>query len=167
GSEQHFARPRMPFFRQSNMANAFVVSRSDIVEVPEPLLHREPPNNLHVAVGHAVGREDVVIGDDDYFVRVPDLGVGAEVFLENANRPRATNVVGHEDIDIDPHIIAWLNRVAPRVASENLLGQRHLAHGKSSHSSTSPKLAIIEHIRSWQITKAKRASWPSRELAVS
>ena len=45
-------------------------------------------------------------------VLVPDLGVAAEFFVEDADGARAADIVGHEDIDIDPDILAGRRRGA-------------------------------------------------------
>ena len=50
-----------------------------VVEILQALLLHEIAKNLHVAMALLVGGEDVVVGDDDDAVRVPDLGVGAEL----------------------------------------------------------------------------------------
>ena len=49
-----------------------------------------------------------MVGDDDDFLAVPDLGVLAEVLLEDADGAGAADVVRHEDVDIDPDIVAGL-----------------------------------------------------------
>jgi len=50
-------------------------------------------------------REDVMIGDDHDPVRIPDFRVSSEVFVEDPDRAGTADVMGHEDIDIDPDIL--------------------------------------------------------------
>ena len=69
-----------------------------------------------------------MVGDDDDLLAVPDLGVLAEVLLEDADGAGAANVVRHEDIDIDPDVVAGLDGVASGVAGEDLFGQGHRRH---------------------------------------
>ena len=57
-----------------------------------------------------------MVGDDDDLLAVPDLGVLAEVLLEDADGARAADVVGHEDVDVDPDVVAGLDGVACRRA---------------------------------------------------
>ena len=47
-----------------------------------------------------------MVGDDDDLLAVPDLGVLAEVLLEDADGARAADVVRHEDVDVDPDVVA-------------------------------------------------------------
>ena len=72
-----------------------------------------------------VGGEDVVVGDDDDLVFVPDLGVLAELFVEDADGARAADVVGHEDIDIDPDIFAGGDEVLAGVLGHDFFGEGH------------------------------------------
>ena len=69
-----------------------------------------------------------MVGDDDDLVAVPDLGVLAEVLLEDADGARAADVVRHEDVDVDPDVVAGLHGVAAGVAGQDLFGQGHRRH---------------------------------------
>ena len=55
------------------------------------------------------------------FVAVPDSGVCAEFAFKNADGARAANIMGHEDVGLDPDIIAGLHPAFARRAGENLL----------------------------------------------
>src|SRR5262249_43602178 len=92
------------------------------------LLGDELAQHVDIAIGHLVGGEDVVVGDDDDLVTVPDPGVLAEVLLEDADGPGPADVMRHEHVDVDPDIIARLNVIAAGVASKNLFGQGHRRH---------------------------------------
>ncbi len=72
------------------------------------LLH-EIAEDVHVAVGLGIRGENVVVGDDDDFVAVPDFGVFAEFALENAYGSRSAYVVRHEDVGLGPNIVAGLD----------------------------------------------------------
>ena len=67
-----------------------------------------------------------MVGDDDDLVAVPDLGVLAEVLLEDADGARPADVVRHEDVDIDPDVVAGRDRVAAarraRIFSVRVIG---------------------------------------------
>ena len=69
-----------------------------------------------------------MVGDDDDLVAVPDLGVLAEVLLEDADGARAADVVRHEDVRVDPDVVAGLDVDAAGVAGEDFLGQGHRGH---------------------------------------
>src|SRR5207245_907048 len=59
----------------------------------------------------------------------PDLGVLAEVLLEDADGARAADVVGHEDVGVDPDVVVGLDVLAAGVAGEDFFGERLLWHG--------------------------------------
>src|SRR5204863_4067700 len=61
----------------------------------------------------------------DDFVAVPDFSVFAEFAFEHADGPRAANIVGHQHIGIDPHVVAGFNAGFSRRAGQNFLSQRH------------------------------------------
>src|SRR5207302_1929134 len=108
-----------------------VAVSADVVVMRQVLFLDELPQRVDVAVGHLVFGEDVVIGDDDHLVAVPDPGVLAEVLLEDADGAWAAHVVGHEDIGIDPDIVAWRHASLAGVPGEDLLGHGHCRHRES------------------------------------
>ena len=65
-------------------------------------------------MGLRVGGEDVVVGDDDDLLGVPDLGVLAELLLEDADGARAADVVRHQHVDVDPDVLARLDAASCR-----------------------------------------------------
>ena len=71
-----------------------------------------------------------MVGDDDDLLAIPDLGVLAEVLLEDADGARPADVVRHEDIDIHPDIVAGPDGIAAGMAGEDLFGQGHRRHEK-------------------------------------
>ena len=87
--------------------------------------------DVHIAIGQAVGREDVVIGDDDYFLPIPHFCVRTEVFLENADGGGAADVMRHEDIGVNPDVIAGHDAGFIGMAGEDLFGHRHCWHLES------------------------------------
>jgi len=103
-----------------------------VVVVLEPLFLHEVAEDLDVAVADLLLGEDVVVGDDDDAVLVPDLGLFAEVFVEDADGPGAADVVGHEDVDVDPDVLAGLDGGLLGVLGEDLLGHGHAGHRKDS-----------------------------------
>src|SRR5262249_6596174 len=89
----------------------------------------ELPQRIDVAVGHFVFGEDVVIGNDDDFAFVPDLGVLAEVLFEDTDGAGAAYIVGHEDIRIDPDVVARPDLFLTGIAVPGL--HRHWTHIES------------------------------------
>jgi len=66
-----------------------------------------------------------VVGDDDDFVFVPDLGGLAELAFEDADGARPANVMRHEHIGIHPDVVAGLHARLAGGAGENFLRQSH------------------------------------------
>src|SRR5260221_9841273 len=80
-----------------------------IVEISDPLLSHEVPQNIHIAVGFGISGEYVVVGNDNYLIAVPDLRGFAELAFENANGTWAADVVRHEHIGLDPNVFSGLH----------------------------------------------------------
>ena len=97
----------------------------DVVEVGDVLLVDEVAEDIDVAIRHGIGGEDVVIRDDDHLVAVPDFSVLAELALEDADGAGAADIVSHEDVHIDPDVIAWLDVGLAAGAREQFFGQSH------------------------------------------
>ena len=96
-----------------------------VVEIGQPLLPDERAQDVHVPVGHAVGGENVMIGDDDDFLAVPDLGVAAELPVEHTDGAGAANVVGEEDVGADPDVVAGLDTRPAAGTGEDGFGEGH------------------------------------------
>ena len=90
-----------------------------------------------------------MVGDDDDLVAVPDLGVLAEVLLEDADGARPADVVRHENVDIDPDVVAGLDAVAAGVAGEDFFGQGHRRHRGNSGVRRSRESIIITDFSSF------------------
>ncbi len=128
GAEQNLPGPGVTFFRQGDVANALIPRRADIVKVFDVLLGREMAQNFDIAVGHLIRGEDIVVGNNDDLVPVPDLGVLAEMLFEDADSPRAANVMGHQQINIDPNVIAGLDAGPMGSTSKDFFRQGHRGH---------------------------------------
>ena len=102
-----------------------------VVEVTQALFAHECAQDVHVAVGHAVGRENVMVRDDDDLVPVPDLRIRAEFAVEHADGPRPANVVREQDVGVDPNVVAGLDAGPSAGAGENGFGE---GHGDEGHS---------------------------------
>ncbi len=140
GAEHDFAGADVAFLGECFVADAFVVGfvgvevgvglagvhgdEFRVVVVGEVLLFDEVAEDLDVAMRFFVGGEDIVIGDDDHSVLVPDFGVFAELFVENADGAGAADVVGHEDVDVDPDVFAGGD-----VGFAGVLGHYFFGHG--------------------------------------
>ena len=97
----------------------------DVVEVGQSLLLDEGAEDVDVAIGEGVGGEDVVVGNDDDLVLVPDLGLLAEFALEDADGARAADVVSEEHVGINPDVFAGFNVGLAAGAGEKLFGKSH------------------------------------------
>ena len=96
-----------------------------VVEVGDALFFDEVAQNVDVAIGFGISSKDVVVGDDDDFVFVPDFGVLTELALEDADGAGAANVVGHEDVSFNPNILTGSDAGFSGRARKNFLSQRH------------------------------------------
>jgi len=125
GAEQHFAGPRVAFFRQRDVAHALVAVGADVVEVRQVLFLGEVAEHVHVAVRHRIFREDVVVRNDDELLLVPHFSGLAEVLLEDANGARPAHVVRHQHIDVGPDVLARRDEILAAGPGQNLLGHGH------------------------------------------
>ena len=145
GAEKDFAGARVALGRQRGVADARVALAElplelaargvenpvpvrvvdHVVEIGQALLLHEGAQDVDVAVGKRVGGENVVVGDDDDLVLVPDLGGLAELALEHADGARPAHIVGQEHIGLHPDIFARGHVGLAAGAGEQLFSQRH------------------------------------------
>ena len=131
GAQENFTRACVAFLRQSNMTDALILRSADVVEVFQALFGDKLPQGIDIAVRHGIFREDVVVGDDDHLVPVPDPGMVAKVLLEDADRAWPANVVGHENVHFDPDIVARSNGLTRGMAREDFFRHGLRRHGGS------------------------------------
>ena len=159
GAEEHFTRTDVALGRKRGVADAGVARTvlllqlaaggvenpmalgvvDDVVKIRQALLLHEGAQDIDVAVGEGISGEDVMVRDDDDFVFIPDPGGLAEFALEDANGSRSADVVGEEDVGLNPHIFARLDMALAAGAGEQLFGQRH----KRSKIAQSPGNVIL------------------------
>jgi hypothetical protein len=96
-----------------------------IVEIRQALLLHEIAEDVHVTVRFGIGGENVMVGDDDDLVFVPDLGVLAELTFEHADGPGTAHVVRHEHVGVHPDVVTGLHVWFAGGAGEDFLGQSH------------------------------------------
>src|SRR4029078_911964 len=89
------------------------------------LFLHELAQNIDVAIRHRIRGENVVIGNDDDLRAIPNAGVLAKFPFENADGSRAANIVRHEDVDVDPYVIARIDALFAGCAREDRFGQSH------------------------------------------
>ncbi len=159
---KHFAGPDVALFRQRRVADARELPAvlalelaargvelpvtvrvvDHVVEIRQPLFAHEVAQDVHVAVGQAVGGENVVVGDDDDLVAIPDLGVAAELPVEHPDGPRSAHVMGQEDIGVDPDVVAGLDPVTAAGAGEDGFGEGHTGkYGETDYDTTAREVA--------------------------
>ena len=98
----------------------------------------------------AVGGEDVVVGYDGYSRGVPDSGVLAELFFEDADGAGAADIVRHQHLDLTPHVLAGRDLAFTGVGGEDFLGHGHLAgHLLNSQVLCEIESTIITASRPW------------------
>src|SRR5438445_9552046 len=99
----------------------------DVIEISDFLLLHEIAQDVHIAVRLRIGGKNIVVGNNDDFVLVPDLRALSEFALEHADRSGSANVVGHENVRFDPNIISSPNPALARGASQYFFSQCHSA----------------------------------------
>jgi len=125
GADDDLAGAHVPLLGQAEVADAAVGGRAGIVEVGEVLLLGERAHRVDVAVGLLVLREDVVVRHDDDALAVEDLGVGAEFAVEDADRAGAADIVGEQNVDLRPDVVAGFDVVEPGGAGDDFFRDRH------------------------------------------
>ena len=145
-AEEHLARPRVALGRQRRVADpreaapvlalelalarvelpGTVLVVDHVVEIGQTLLLDEGAQRIHVAVGHAVGRENVVIGDDHDLLAIPDLGVAAEFAVKHPDRARSAHIVCEQHVGVHPHVFARGDTGAAARAGKDFFRQRHV-----------------------------------------
>jgi hypothetical protein len=120
---------------------------NDVVKIRQPLLLHELAQDVHVAIGFRVRRKNVMVGNDDDAVLVPDFRRLAELTFENANRSRPANVVRHEHVGFHPNIIAGLRAGLAGGAREEFFSQRHsrekLADARADFNNADAMIASV------------------------
>lgn len=70
-------------------------------------------------------------------IHILHLSILAKLFFEDSKRARSTNIMSHQDIHIDPNILAWAQHRFLGSPGEDLLGHRHCSLDliiKNSHT---------------------------------
>ena len=60
-----------------------------------------------------------MVGNDDDLLAVPDFGFGSELALKDTDGSGSADVVGHQDIGLDPHVIPRFDRAFTRRPGQN------------------------------------------------
>src|SRR5207248_1564783 len=103
------AGAREPLLGECDVADALVARRVHVEEMRERLLAGEVTEDVDVAVRLLVAREDVVVGDEDDAIAVPDARLLPELAPEDADRARAADIVRHEDVGAHPDVVPGLD----------------------------------------------------------
>src|SRR5262249_33565950 len=102
-----------------------IFGRPDIIEVWKLLLLYKRPEDVHIAMGVLIRREDVVIRNHHHLLRIPDARLCAELFLKYLDRSRPADIMRHQHIHVDPDVIPRLNRAAAGMPGQNFFSDRH------------------------------------------
>ena len=85
-----------------------------VVKIGDVLLAHEVAQNIDVTVRFGIRRKDIMIGDNDHALAVPDLGRGAEFPFKHADGARSAHIVGHQEISLDPNVVPRRDAFLPR-----------------------------------------------------
>ena len=72
-----------------------------------------------------VRRENVVVRDDDHFRGSQTLRLLAEFALEHADGARPAHVVRHQNVGVDPDVVAGFDPCPSTRARENFFRESH------------------------------------------
>jgi hypothetical protein len=97
-----------------------------VIEVLQTLFLDELPEDIDVAVGLGVCREDVVVRDDDHPFGIPHLGPAPKLALEHSDRSRSAHVVRHEQVRFHPHVLPGNDARFARRPCQQFLAQCHI-----------------------------------------
>ena len=98
-----------------------------VVKIRQLLLLHEIAQDIHVAIRFGVRREkNIVVGNDDNSLAVPDLGGFAKLAFEHADCSRPADIVRHQHIRVHPDIVTRGHPRLPRNARADIFfRQRH------------------------------------------
>ena len=98
--------------------------------------HGQPAGQAHGPSGQSVRDRWLAMPPEarQNFRRNAELWMQMTPEQRNLMRQRE-NIVRHEDVHVDPDIVARLNLIAPGMAGEDFLRQRHRRHEHSRNSS--------------------------------
>jgi hypothetical protein len=97
----------------------------DIVKILDALRFHKLTQNVDVAIRSGISRENVVVGNNDDLMPVPDSGVLAEFAFEYTDGSRTAHVVRHEHIGLHPDVVPGLDSGLTGRAGQNLFCQGH------------------------------------------
>jgi len=83
------------------------------------------PENVDIAVSPGILGEYIVVGDQDYSLRIPHLGLLSELPLEDPKGARAADVVGHKSVHVDPYVFSRSDYRGTGLLGQDFLGKRH------------------------------------------
>src|SRR4029078_6031260 len=87
----------------------------------------------------------VMVWDEHDLVAVPDLGVLAEVLLEDADGAGAADVVRHEHVDVHPDVVARRRGVTAGGPGQDLFGHRLRRHSGISNQASGKATSLYSH----------------------
>ena len=98
----------------------------DVVKVRQGLFCRELSQKIHIAIGLRIGRENVMVRNNDHVVSVPHLCLFAKLAFEHADSSWPAHIVRHENVRVHPNVIAGLHASFACSTRQNFLSQRHM-----------------------------------------
>lgn len=127
-TQEHLTWAGVAFLGESDVAYTFVFFAAHIIKVGQVLLFHKGPQDINIAVGHRVRSKDVVVWNNDHLFLVPDLGIATKIFVEYSNCTRPTDIVSHQDININPDVVARDYMLSLGMFCQDFLRQGHPRH---------------------------------------
>ena len=115
--------PGIPLTRVEHPLPGRIINH--VVKIFDLLLADKFAKDVDIAVRERVAGENVVVGDNDNFFPIPNFCGGSKLSFEYANRARSAHIVGHQDVDIHPNIIAGSDGFFARSACHYFFGKSH------------------------------------------
>src|SRR5258706_7545052 len=100
-----------------------------VIKVINTLLFNEIAKNIDVPIRLRIRSKNVTVRNNDDFVGVPYPGILAKFAFKDPNRARPADVVGHQDVGLDPYIISGLDSALTASPGQYLLCKRHKTTG--------------------------------------
>ncbi len=96
-----------------------------VIKIGQSLFLHEIAQNIDVAVRLRIRCENVVIGNNDDLIAVPDPGILAEFPFKHTDRARSAHVVRHQDVGLHPDVVPRLDPGFASGPRKDLFRQRH------------------------------------------
>ena len=104
------------------MTDPFVSIRSNIIIVLQSLFFCKLSQEIYVAMGMLVRCKNIMVGKNDNFFWIPYLCVSTELFFENIKGRWTADIMGKQNVDIQPDAFTGVDKCSVCCFCKNFLG---------------------------------------------